>query len=106
MEKGATIPRTIPPPAMHQPAKTISSLEPDSREDVEWRCTPVRGDLSRPAAQQNNLDRLKHDPEIQAHGSVLDVEEVVLQLLASIFHRVAVLVLNLSPPGNPRPPCG
>ena len=56
-----------------------------------------------PPAQQDDLDRLEHDQHVQTDGSVLDVEQVVLQLLARIFQRVAVLVLHLRPAGNARP---
>src|ERR1700756_765956 len=65
---------------------------------------PASGSSSfRAPPQQDDLHRLKNDPEIQAHGSVLDVEQVVLQLLEGIFLRVAVFVLNLGPARNSGP---
>src|SRR2546430_4921018 len=40
---------------------------------------------------------MEHDEQVQAKGSILDVEEVVLQLLFGVFQRVAILVTDLSP---------
>src|SRR5213594_777670 len=40
---------------------------------------------------------MEHDEQVQAKGSMLDVEEVVLQLLFGVFQRVAILVTDLSP---------
>src|SRR5215469_12957380 len=53
--------------------------------------------------EQNNLHRLKDNPKVQTEGSVLDVEQVVLQFLARILERVAVFILHLRPTRDSRP---
>src|ERR1700757_2487465 len=57
----------------------------------------------RASPKQHDLHGLERDPEIQTEGSVLNIEEIVLELLASVFECVAVFVLNLSPTCNPWP---
>src|SRR6202034_115301 len=53
--------------------------------------------------QQHDLDRLEHDQDVQTNGSVLQVKQVVLQFLARIVQRVAVLILHLCPARNAWP---
>src|SRR5580693_4685046 len=53
--------------------------------------------------QQNDLDGLEDDPEVQPDRSILDIEQVVLQLLQHVVVRAAVWVVHLSPAGDSRP---
>src|SRR3989442_4800075 len=58
-----------------------------SRRPIQW-CAP---------AQNHNLDRLEHDEQVETNGSIVDVEEIVLQLLCGVLERVAILIADLSP---------
>src|SRR5579863_2868000 len=48
-------------------------------------------------SQDYDLDGLKHDQHVQPDRRVLYVIQIVLQFLASVLQRIAVLVLHLCP---------
>ena len=51
------------------------------------------------AAEEDGLGGVEEDGEVEEEGGVLDVEEVVLELLAGVFGGVAVGVVDLGPAG-------
>src|ERR1039457_6659556 len=55
-----------------------------------------------PAAQEENLDRVKQNQKIQPGRDVLYVVQVVAQFLQIVFMRRAVPASDLSPACNPR----
>src|SRR5215467_12450595 len=59
--------------------------------------------LARTPPEQHNLDALKHDQEIKAERSVLNIEEIVLQFFFGVLERVSVFVANLRPSSHARP---
>src|SRR5689334_25010563 len=55
-----------------------------------------------PTTKQNDLDRFKHDYGVQNQVVVLNVEEIVLKLLACIFNGCSVRVFDLCPTSQAR----
>src|SRR4051812_35170596 len=57
----------------------------------------------RASPQHHRLDGLDDDVEVERDRQVLDVEELVLEFLESIFAACAVRVFHLRPTREPRP---
>src|SRR5262245_4736187 len=55
----------------------------------------------RSAGEEDHLDGLDDDEEVQKQRAVLDVVQVVLELLAGLLERCAIVVPHLRPPGDP-----
>src|SRR5487761_24871 len=64
--------------------------------------TARRSTSLRSPPEENHFNRLDEDPEIQTNRHVLDIEEVILQLLAGVFDRISICVTDLSPACNAR----
>src|SRR5712691_3104079 len=78
---------------------TFSSLQPPNSTA---RKLTTCATSSSSAAQQNRLDRLKHDNRVECQALVLDVVKLVLQLLPRVFDRRAVRIFDLRPAGQAR----
>src|SRR6185312_6627667 len=52
------------------------------------------------APEENNFGGLKKDEQVQPNGTVLDVEEVVLQFFPGVIEAGAVVAADLSPAGD------
>src|SRR5436305_125792 len=51
-------------------------------------------------AEHHRFDGLKDDQQVQADGHILDVVEIIFHLLARLFHRRTISVVDLRPPGQ------